>query len=142
MPVPPSPAEPTDRSPDLRVHVADLLIAKIAAHHAREVPGVADLHRGLADTVTGLAARMGPDRSGKDDDEPEISTDGITVTDIDDTTVHVTVEVTVFLGRPCLEVAQTVQQRLDAEIAAATGLRSVVTVNLVEVEDEDEDDRT
>jgi uncharacterized alkaline shock family protein YloU len=108
------------------MHIADAVVARVAAYHARQVPGVVALRAGLADALLGIAGTvLGQDRSWLPDD-------GVTAT-VHGGSADVTVTIVTRLGHNCRDLAQAVQREVAAEVRAYTGLDTRVTVTVADV---------
>ncbi len=126
--------------PEPQIRIADSVVAKIAAHYTLAVPGVVALRSGITDAVVNIAGRVArPSRPARA--TGDLPSDGVTVA-VDDANriATITVDVVLRLGVPCLEVAKHVQQQVDADIRATTGLTSSITVNIVDVTDQDDNE--
>lgn len=123
----------TAPSPDraaVNVHIADVVLAKIAAYRTLEVPGVAALRPSLARSFTQLPGRAIRDRS---DSPTTISTDGVKVDAANDP-VAVELDVIVYYGHPCIEVATTIQEHVTDALRVDAGVTPTVTVNIVDLD--------
>lgn len=126
-----TPSGPTpDSEPTAQVHVADIVIARVAAYYARQVPGVAALQPDLAQSMLGLAGRM---LGGRQDSDPALSTDGVDV-DIDGQTARIEITAMTRLGYNCRDIAEAIQQLVAAQVAAHTGLTATVTVTITDID--------
>lgn len=101
----------------VRVHVADTVVARVAAMRARQVPGVVAL-RG--------------DRTGAQPWSRGRAVDGVDAAVRGDSVV-VSVAVVTRLGHNCRDVAQGVQREVAREVASSTGLAATVTVTVADV---------
>jgi uncharacterized alkaline shock family protein YloU len=111
---------------DVRMHVGDAVVARVAAHHARRVPGVVALRADLAQALLGVAgAVLGQDRSW-------LPADGVTAT-VHGASAEVTVTIVTRLGHKCRDLAQAVQRDVAAGVRAYTGLDALVTVTVADV---------
>lgn len=110
--------QPTS-NPSVIVHIADDVVAAVAAHAILEVPHVLSLQ---PSAVRGLTLGRAP--------EPG---DGVHVTIGADRSVHLEADVGIELGAPLPEVASQIQTHVIERLAASTGLSGVVTVNIVAV---------
>lgn len=114
--------------PEVRVRVGDAVVARVAAHRARRVPGVVALRADLTQALLGLAGSvLHPDR-----DTGALPADGVHAA-VRDGTVEITITLATRLGHNCRDVAQDVQREVSAEVAAYTGLDAVVSVVVAEV---------
>jgi uncharacterized alkaline shock family protein YloU len=119
--------------PVARLHVADEVIAAIAAHHALATPEVTALRPRVGQALADLA------RSHAGDDTGEAPTGGVSVDRFDATTASIEVDLAVRLGAPCPSVARHVQERVADHVRTSTGVRSVVSVSIVDVTEEPDD---
>jgi uncharacterized alkaline shock family protein YloU len=126
MPTKPDPARGTAAN----VHVADGVLAKIAAYRTLQVPGVAMLRPSLARTVSQLPGRVIRDRPV---DSAVISTDGVRV-DRSGHQVVVELDVVLYYGQSCLDVANAIQEHVSAALNDDCGVKATVTVNIVDLE--------
>jgi uncharacterized alkaline shock family protein YloU len=116
----------TEPGPDVRVHVADLVVARVAAHRARRVPGVVALQADLAQVLLGAAGSVrGQERSA-------LPVDGVSAV-VDGGCAEVSVTIVTRLGHNCRDLAQAVQREVTAEVAAYTGLEVQVGVTVAAV---------
>lgn len=122
-------AAPPVSAASTRVHVADTVIARIAAYYARQVTGVAALQPGLTQSVARFADRM----FGQPPVDPMLSTDGITV-DVHDGVARIEVTVVTRLGYSCRAVAEALQQQVTAQVLTHTGFPAVVTVTITDID--------
>jgi uncharacterized alkaline shock family protein YloU len=112
--------------PDVRVHVGDAVVARVAARSARGVPGVVALRGDLPQTLLGVG------RSVLGQEDGPLPADGVgAAVDGDGATVSVTVVTR--LGHNCRDLAQAVQRAVAADVAAYTGLDVLVTVTVADV---------
>jgi uncharacterized alkaline shock family protein YloU len=113
---------------DVRVHVGDAVVARVAAERARRVPGVVALRADLTQTLLGLAGSvLHPDRAAG-----TLSADGVQA-QVHGTSADVTVTLATRLGHNCRDLAQQVQVAVAAEIRAYTGLDATVRVTVADV---------
>lgn len=112
-----------------QVRVNDTVVARVAAHCARQVPGVAGLRPDLAQSMLGIASRFFEYR----DRERRIPTDGVTVT-IEDGHASIAITLVTRFDHNCRDVAQAVQDRVSDAVRAYTGLTATVAVTVAEVE--------
>jgi uncharacterized alkaline shock family protein YloU len=114
---------------EVRMHVADAVVARVAALRARQVPGVvalrADPARAVPDTAGTADAAHGRDSSW-------IPADGVSAA-VHGGSAEVEVTVVTRLGRNCRDLAQAVQQEVAAGVRAYTGLDALVTVTVADV---------
>ncbi|WP_214369253.1 Asp23/Gls24 family envelope stress response protein [Pseudonocardia sp. H11422] len=116
----------TGAEAEVRFHVGDAVVARVAAQCACRIPGVVGLQADLAQALLGLAGSvLGPDRVRP-------TTDGVTAVVHGDRT-EVTLTVITRLGHNCRDLARAVQQEVAAAVAAYTGLDAVVQVTIADV---------
>jgi uncharacterized alkaline shock family protein YloU len=129
----PSPDAPGSdaRDPAKAVHlfVSDLVVARLAAGAAGEVPGVVRLRPRPLVALAGLIRRDEADEAG---DGP-VPTDGVTVS-VTDGTAEVTLDVVVRYGDACPTVATDIQELVARRLAEEAGLASAVTVHIVDID--------
>lgn len=114
--------------PPVRLHVGDAVVARVAAHRARRVPGVVALRADLTQALLGLAGSvLHPDRP-----PGALPTDGVHAA-VHDGLAEVSITLATRLGHNCRDLAQAVQREVAAEVAAYTGLDVVVRVTVAEV---------
>lgn len=118
----------TAAGPAVRVHVGDAVVARVAAHRARRVPGVVALRADLTQALLGLAGSW----LDRDRDRGSLPADGVHAS-VDGAAAEVTITLAIRLGSNCRDVAQAVQREVAAEVGAYTGLDVVVTVVVAEV---------
>jgi uncharacterized alkaline shock family protein YloU len=112
--------------PTVRMHVGDAVVARVAAHSARRVPGVVALRADLAQTLLGIAGTvLGQDRSW-------LPRDGVTAA-VHGHAAEVSVTIATRLGHNCRDLAQVVQREVAAAVHAYTGLDTQVTVTVADV---------
>lgn len=126
MPPPAGPGGPAAPPP---VAVSDTAVARIAAHTARQVPGVLALRPDLTQSMARLAQRL---VSGERDSSG-IPTDGVSAT-VTEGTALVHVALVTHFGRNCREVAQSAQDAVARAVTGYTGLRATVNVTITDVE--------
>jgi uncharacterized alkaline shock family protein YloU len=115
-------------SPPVRLHVGDAVVARVAAHRARRVPGVVALRADLTQALLGLAGSvLHPDR-----DRGALPADGVHAA-VHEGTAEVSITLATRLGHNCRDLAQAVQREVAAEVAAYTGLDVIVRVTVAEV---------
>jgi len=114
----------------VNVHIADTVLAKIAAYRTLEVPGVAVLRPSLPRSFTQLPGWAIRDRS---DTPTTISTNGVKV-DADSDPVAVELDVILYYGQPCIEVATIIQEHVADALRVDAGVTPTVTVNIVDLE--------
>ncbi|MHA6784640.1 Asp23/Gls24 family envelope stress response protein [Pseudonocardia saturnea] len=118
-------------SPPVRLHVGAAVVARVAAHRARRVPGVAALQADLAQALLGLAGSAISHRLGHPD-HGTLPADGVHAA-VQDGTAEVSITLATRLGHNCRDLAQAVQREVAAEVHAYTGLDVVVRVTVAEV---------
>ncbi len=117
---------PVGGPPAVRVHVGDAVLAKVAAHTARGMPGVVALRADLAQALLGIAdAVLGQEGSW-------LPADGVSVGG-DAGSVEVSVTIVTRLGHNCRDLIGSVQREVAAAVAAYTGLDVAVSVTVAEV---------
>jgi uncharacterized alkaline shock family protein YloU len=126
----PTPTPSAPGAPAVNVHIADAVLAKIAAYRTLQVPGVAALRPGLTRALSQMPGRAIRDRSDK---PGTISTDGVKV-DASSDPVVVEVDVVLYYGQPCIQVATAIQEHVSAALSADAALHSMVAVNIVDLE--------
>jgi uncharacterized alkaline shock family protein YloU len=110
----------------VRMHVGDAVVARVAARHARAVPGVVALRADLAQALLGIAgAVLSQDRSW-------LPADGVTAA-VHGGHAEVQVTIVTRLGHNCRDLAHAVQREVAAGVRAYTGLDAVVTVTVADV---------
>lgn len=122
----------TAPEPGVRVHVADLVVERVAAARARRVPGVVALP---ADPTRSLIGRAGAVLHRDPRREPSggaLPADGVRA-QVRGATVGVTVTVVTRLGHSCRDVAVAVQVAVADEVRAVTGLEATVQVVVADV---------
>jgi uncharacterized alkaline shock family protein YloU len=112
------------------VRVADTVIARIAAHYTRQVPGVAALHPGMAQHMLGLAGRL---LGSRREVAETLSTAGVSV-DVDDQAAQVAITVTLRAGYNCRDTAEAIQTHVSDHITTQTGLATIVTITITDIE--------
>jgi uncharacterized alkaline shock family protein YloU len=123
----PDGAPATEPDPPVRLHVGDAVVARVAAHRARLVPGVVALRPDLTQTLLGIAGSvLGQDRS-------RLPADGVSAT-VDGRSAEVSVSIGTRLGYNCRDLAVAVQREVAAEVSAYTGLDVLVTVTVADVQ--------
>lgn len=111
---------------EVRVHVGDAVVARVAAASARRVPGVVALRADLAQALLGLAGSV----LGHELDP--LPSDGVGAA-VHGAVAEVSVTVVTRLGHNCRDLAQAVQRAVSADVAAYTGLDVLVTVTVADV---------
>jgi uncharacterized alkaline shock family protein YloU len=110
----------------VRMHVGDAVVARVAARHARAVPGVVALRADLAQALIGIAGTvLGQDRSW-------LPADGVTAA-VHGSSAEVQVTVVTRLGHNCRDLARAVQREVAAGVHAYTGLDVRVAVTIADV---------
>jgi len=121
------------------VRVADTVIARIAAHYTRQVPGVAALHPGMAQSMLGLAGRL---LGSRREVAETLSTAGVSV-DIDGQAARIAITVILRAGYNCRDTAEAIQTHVSDHITTQTGLATIVTVTITDIEfDHNTDEHT
>lgn len=113
-----------------KVHVADTVIAKIAAYYTRKVPGVFALQPDLTQTVLGFAGWM---LGSHQDGDSALSTDGVDV-DVDGQTAQIQISLITRLGYNCRDIAEAIQQQVTGQVATHTGLIATVSVTITDID--------
>jgi uncharacterized alkaline shock family protein YloU len=111
--------------PDAPQQVDASALAVLVARHACEVPGVAGLRPTWPDQLASLTTRRLWRAGG--------GREGVTVRVGEAGTCEVGVRIAVDLGRPIPQVARHLQRHLSRNLQAATGLSSVVGVDVVDL---------
>lgn len=119
-----------DAGPGVDVRITDTVIARIAAYYTRQVPGVAALHPGMAQSMLGLAGRLLGSRREVAD---TLSTAGVTV-DVDGQTTRIAVAVTLRAGYNCRDTAEAIQTQVGDHVTTQTGVATIVTVTITDIE--------
>jgi uncharacterized alkaline shock family protein YloU len=110
----------------VRMHVGDAVVARVAARHARQVPGVVALRADLAQALLGVAgAVLGQDRSW-------LPADGVTAA-VHGGSAEVQVTIVSRLGHNCRDLARAVQREVAAGVRDYTALDALVTVTIADV---------
>lgn len=109
--------------PPVRIHIADAVVARLAAARARQVPGVVALRAGLATAPLGSPL---PGEFGRS------AVEGVRAT-VGEGSAEVSVAVVTRLGYNCRDLAQAVQREVAGEVAAGTGLDTTVTVLVADI---------
>ncbi|GAA1846993.1 hypothetical protein GCM10009836_28220 [Pseudonocardia ailaonensis] len=113
-------------TPPVRLHVADVVVARIAAAAARAVPGVAALRPDLGQALLGLAGSLLGEQGGP------LSAAGAAAT-VDGDVARISLTLVTTLGHNCRDLAAAVQRAVGAQIRTETGLGAVVTVTVADV---------
>ncbi|MFC5996794.1 Asp23/Gls24 family envelope stress response protein [Pseudonocardia hispaniensis] len=103
-------------------HVGERLLARLAARHARQVPGVVGVYPGRVPAPPDLA---GPARG-----HPAVAGASARV---DDGSAEVTIAIITRLGESCRDVAVAVQEAVGAALSRDTGLTVEVRVVITDV---------
>jgi uncharacterized alkaline shock family protein YloU len=111
---------------EVRVHVGDAVVARVAARSARGVPGVLALRADLAQTLLGLAGSVLRQDTGA------LPAEGVSAA-VHGDTAEVSVTVVTRLGHNCRDLAQAVQRTVAADVAGYTGLEVLVSVTVADV---------
>ncbi|WP_233159725.1 Asp23/Gls24 family envelope stress response protein [Pseudonocardia sp. MH-G8] len=110
----------------VRMHVGDAVVARVAARHARQVPGVVALRADLAQALLGVAGVvLGQDRSW-------LPADGVTAA-VHGDSAEVRVTIVSRLGHNCRDLARAVQREVATGVRDYTGLDALVTVTIADV---------
>ncbi|PZS18499.1 MAG: hypothetical protein DLM54_08290 [Acidimicrobiales bacterium] len=112
------------------VHIAQVVVTKVAAYYASRVPGVVALRSGLGQTVVKLAGRVMDQLQDRPADVP---TDGVRV-ELTDSVARVDICLVIRLGHPCLELARTVQEVVGSQVQVNTGLTAIISVDIVDID--------
>jgi len=123
---PPVPQVPG--GPPVRLHVSDVVVARLAAAAAREVPGVLALRPDLGQALLGLAGSL----FARHGDSPFDERGGASAV-VDGDRAQVTLTVATALGHNCRDLATAVQRAVVARVADRTGLVATVTVTIADV---------
>lgn len=119
---------PADRgtTPRPPVQISEDVVVKIAAYHASQIPGVSRLRRRpVAQAVHRVAQLV----------RPYASSEGVQAEiDDDNHTASIEIDIVIQADYPCLKAANAIQQQVDTHIWASTGLRTTVTVNIVDLD--------
>lgn len=117
---------PAPGPPAVRLHVGDVVLAKVAAQAARGMPGVVALRGDLGQALLGIVgAVLGQEGSW-------LPADGVSVGG-DARSVEVSVTIVTRLGHNCRDLIGSVQRDVAAAVAAYTGLDVTVSVTIAEV---------
>jgi uncharacterized alkaline shock family protein YloU len=136
--VTPSPDAPDSDAPDsdapdsggaVHLFVSDLVVARLAAGAAGEVPGVVRLRPRPLLALAGLIRRDEPDEAGGG----PVPTDGVTVS-VADGMAEVSLDVVVRYGDVCPTVATEIQELVARRLSDEAGLASAVTVHIVDID--------
>lgn len=129
------------RAPDsdagAHVHIASIVVRRIAAYHAAQVLGVSALQPKLTAAATRQLTQLvrSASSTGSEDTRAiQLNPDGVQA-DVDDDTQTTTIEIDIVIdfGAPCLATATAIQQVVDSHVEAETGLKTVITVNIVDI---------
>lgn len=114
-------------------HIADTVVAKIAAYATREIPGVHSMGRGMSRRIGALRAMVPGQTEG-------LSTQGVSV-EVGAKQAAVDLDLVTWYGESIVEVAEAVRRHVIEQIESMTGLE-VVEVNIhvddIHVEDDAE----
>ncbi len=113
---------------EIRVHVGDAVVARVAAERARRVPGVVALRADLTQALLGLADSV----LHRDRAAGTLPTDGVQA-QVHGTSTDVTITLATRLGHNCRDLAVAVQEAVAEEVHGYTGLDAVVRVTIAEV---------
>lgn len=131
----------------MAVRISNGVVAKIAAYHAQQIPGVSRLQprpAAAAARRVGYVARTAtrPDTTGPRSSSAvqlssspvPLNADGVQA-DVDDHhhTATISIDIVIDAGYPCLPTATAIQRDVDSNIRTATGLSTTVTVNIVDI---------
>lgn len=138
--MPASAPTPDDTAPDdndgaptqLRLHVSDTVVARVAAYHARQVPGVRRLCPDLAQSMTSIATRLFPPRVGAH----RMPTDGVSAT-VEDSRAEISITLVTQWGHNCRDIAEQVQDQVAEQVRGYTGLPATVAVTITDVDYDD-----
>lgn len=118
-------------NPPVRFHVADTVVAQVAARRARAVPGVVALRADLAQALLGVADSVLAG-SGWGQGRSRLPPDGVSAA-VEGGVAEVSVTLVTRLGHNCRDLAQAVQREVAAEVAGYTGLQVLVRVTIADV---------
>lgn len=118
-------------TPQGKTHIADTVVAKIAAFATREIPGVHSMGRGMTRKIGALRA-MVPGQS-------EALTQGVTV-EVGEKQAAIDLDIVTWYGESIIEVTEAVRRNVIERIEGMCGLE-VVEVN-IHVDDVHIDDGT
>ena len=108
--------------------IDDLVLAKLAAHHARSIDGVARLQPDLTHSVTAaLRSAIGVAHAN------DQATDGVTV-DSTDSAPLIKIRFVAYHDHSALAVAEAVQRGVLAAINQYTGITPTVSILVTDVE--------
>ncbi len=102
-------------------HIADTVVAKIAALATREIPGVQAMGKGMARAFGAIRARV-PGTA------PDTSTQGVAV-EVGETQCAIDIDIVVYYGQSVIEVTEAVRENVLSRLETMTGLQ-VVEVNI------------
>jgi uncharacterized alkaline shock family protein YloU len=126
----PSPATPPDGEPTHpQLHISDTVVARVAAYHAYQVPGVLRLRPDLAQSMASIATRLFPPREG----EHRIPTDGVTAT-VEDNRAEISIALVTRWGHNCRDIAEQVQDHVAEHVHSYTGLPATVSITITDVD--------
>lgn len=110
----------------VRFHVADNVVARVAAQCTQRVPGVVGLRADLAQALLGIANQvLGSQKTA-------LPADGVSAV-VNGTAAEVSITLVTRLGHNCRDLAQAVQRSVMAEVSAYTGLDPLVRVTIADV---------
>lgn len=124
-----APDDPAGAPSQLRLHVSDTVVARVAAYHACRVPGVRKLCPDLAQSMASIATRLFSPRDGAH----RMPTDGVSAT-VDDGRTEISITLVTQWGRNCRDVAEQVQDQVAEQVRAYTGLPATVAVTVTDVD--------
>lgn len=125
----PAPTTPADGAPTpVQLHVSDTVVARVAAYHACQVPGVLRLRPSLAQSMASIATRLFPPRDG----DHRIPTDGATAV-VEDGHAEINITVITRWGHNCRDIAEHIQGQVAEEVHSYTGLPATVTITITDV---------
>ncbi len=122
--------QPVPDQVPVEVHIAQVVVAKVAAFYASRVPGVVALRSGLGQTVVKLAGRV---IDQLQDRPPDVPTDGVRV-EVTDSVAKVDICVVTRLDHPCLEVAKAIQEQVGSQVQANTGMAAIISVDIIDID--------
>jgi uncharacterized alkaline shock family protein YloU len=126
----PSPATPPDGAPTHpQLHISDTVVARVAAYHACQVPGVLRLRPDLAQSMASIATRLFPPREG----EHRIPTDGVTAT-VEGGRAEISIALVTRWGHNCRDTAEQVQDHVAEQVRSYTGLPAAITITITDVD--------
>ncbi len=108
-------------TPEGKTHIADTVVAKIAAFATREIPGVHSMGRGLTRRIGALRAMVPGQTEG-------MSTQGVSV-EVGEKQAAIDLDIVTWYGESILEVSEAVRRNVIERLESMTGLE-VVEVNI------------